>query len=63
MQRVPADLFIGKELDRRIGHNPDAVGAIPLEHACDALFAIHVFATLQWQLFMVSHCNNTATLV
>ena len=44
---LPADLLISKELDSRIGHNPDTVGAIALEHSSDALFVVHVFASLQ----------------
>ena len=44
---LPADLLVRKELDSRIGHNPDTVGAIALKHSSDALFVVHVFASLQ----------------
>ena len=42
----PADLFIRKELDSRVGDNPDTVGAIALEHALDALPLVHVLTPL-----------------
>ena len=60
VEEPPADLFIRKELDCGIRNNSDAVGAIALEHALDALFAVHVFTTLQSQLFMVSYGRQTA---
>ena len=44
---LPADLLIRKEFDCGVGNNSHAVGAIALEHALDALFVVHVFATLQ----------------
>ncbi len=43
---LPANLLIGKKLDCRVWHNPDAVGAIALKHPFDALPLIHVFAAL-----------------
>jgi len=47
---VPANLLIGKELDCRIGHNPDTVGAIALKHPFYALPLIHVLASLDAHL-------------
>lgn len=60
-ESLPADLFIGKKLDCRIGNNPYTVGAVALEHALDALFVIHMFATLQVAAAPVSYCNSSAS--
>lgn len=47
---VPANLLIGKELDCRIGHNSDTVGAVALKHPFYALPLIHVLASLDAHL-------------